>query len=48
MWKNDSGRFDAAVWRGAVDFTTASVRLFLLAALAILWFGLGLWFLFLL
>ena len=47
MWgKKEEDRFDAAVWSGRVNVTTATVRLSVLLGLAALWSGLAIWLIF--
>lgn len=44
MWKKkEEGAFDATVWKGQVDFTTATVRISVLLCLGLLWLGLATW-----
>ena len=47
MWKEKKQvAFDAAVWRGQIDFTTVTVRLSVLLGLGLLWLGLAIWIFF--
>ncbi len=47
MWKKkEQGAFDATVWKGQVDLTTATVRVSMLLGLGILWLGLVVWIFF--
>lgn len=44
MWnKKERGGFDAAVWKGQIDVTTATVRVAMLFGLGLLWVGLVGW-----
>ncbi len=44
MWKKkEQGEFDAAVWKGQIDLTTATVRVSVLLGLGVLWLGLAAW-----
>ncbi len=44
MWKHEEkGKFDAEVWRGPGDLTTATVRLGMMAGLGLLWLGFIAW-----
>lgn len=46
MWaKHIQRRFDAAVWNGHIDVTTAMVRISMLLVLGALWVGVVLWIL---
>lgn len=48
MWsKKEHKRFNAAVWSGPVNFTTATVRLSMLLGLIALWSGLAVWLIYL-
>ena len=46
LTKSDDNRFDAAVWKGPINLTTATVRLSMLIGLGVLWLGLVAWFFF--
>ena len=41
--KEKRGGFDAAVWKGPVDLTTATVRISMLLGLGLLWLGVVVW-----
>ena len=44
MWKKkENGEFDATVWKGPIDLTTATVRVSVLLGLGLLWLGIGAW-----
>ncbi|MEM8948969.1 MAG: hypothetical protein AAGA21_20870 [Pseudomonadota bacterium] len=44
MWnKKEDGEFDATVWKGPLDLTTATVRVTMLLSLGLLWLGVGAW-----
>ncbi|MGI9510168.1 MAG: hypothetical protein ACR2QJ_12570 [Geminicoccaceae bacterium] len=44
MWTNKIARdFDATVWKGPINLTTAAVRLSMLLMLGGLWFCLAAW-----
>jgi len=48
MWnERERGRFNAAIWKGPTDVTTATVRLAMLLGVGFLWLGLILWIYFL-
>lgn len=44
MWKKkEHDGFDATVWKGNVNVTTATVRVSMLLGLGLLWLGLAAW-----
>ena len=47
MWKKkEQSGFDATVWKGPIDLTTATVRISMLLGLGVLWLGFAAWIFF--